>query len=153
MAALDWNGPDRDELLIAAVAQGQTFETISRSFGVSRSAIAGKVRRLKLAATAPVTPKPSRAPAPQRPTAALSRTPAIAQPVEPFAVVLANDTPTGRPWVTRGPHECAWPIQVGSETFSCCARAEGAYCAEHAKIAYRGHVTAAELAREIRRHM
>jgi len=107
---------------------GAPASDIAALIGFSSSAVRGKRKRLGL---------PSRSPLAlsavflERGTALVGHR----RPDKPcgFAPApLAGSTP--RPWIQRGPRECAWPVagQFG-ETWSCCLPAEPgeAYCLGH----------------------
>ena len=52
-------------------------------------------------------------------------------------------TPTARPWIERGPRQCAWPVgepDHPAEQMSCCARVHPGhrYCKHHLKIGRPG---------------
>lgn len=53
---------------------------------------------------------------------------------EPIKVIVES-LEFARPWIDRGPKECAWPIEMGerpADTWSCCAPiSKGSYCEAH----------------------
>lgn len=120
---------------------------------VSRSAVLGKLHRLRLlrtrkAASPPrryegacgsATPLPAR-PAPPRPPPAPSgppEPPSSPWREEAFAP-LAGTRP--RPWLSRGAGECAFPVGgEGERVLACCApaQAKSAYCAVHHQIVFK----------------
>ena len=129
--------------------EGRTAEAIARELGdgVSRSAVLGKVHRLKLAATR----------APRRPPAKLElaatyrnrRSMVPAAPVWAPSMDAGADAPQSgsRSILTIRPMECRWPFgEPGQTGFSLCGRrvARGAFCAGHAAVAYRGAPLGAE---------
>lgn len=46
-------------------------------------------------------------------------------------------SPNARPWIERGPHQCAFPIITAGVTFSCCNGAVGTYCIPHDRIMHQ----------------
>ena len=49
-----------------------------------------------------------------------------------------------RPWMTRGPRECAWPIDIEGAQHSCCAQRWGRspYCQPHHQISTKAETKA-----------
>jgi len=130
---------------------GLSASGVARALGgVSRSAVLGKLLRLGLLKTR----KPASAPRGldleggsdeaklaaafrlhrSRPRREPPPTPWRADAFQP----LAGSAP--RPWLSRGPGECAFPVGgEGEGTLSCCARTRGAgaYCPHHHAIVFR----------------
>jgi GcrA cell cycle regulator len=141
----------RTSRLSALWSQGVSAAGIAKALGdVSRSAVLGKLHRLRLlksraAASAPralggapasgepavgCTPSLGRRTEPPHP----ARSPWRAEAFRP----LAGSEP--RPWVVREAGECAFPVGGDGEAVaSCCApsRARSAYCAAHHAIVFR----------------
>jgi len=146
-------------------AAGLSASGIAEALGeVSRSAVLGKLHRLKLlrsrkAASAPrryvgaATLMPGRTlvlrgthgPPPRPPE------PPRAPWCEAAFAPLAGSSP--RPWLTREAGECAFPVGDDSgEAVSCCAAVQGrsAYCAAHHAIVFRPMSPAARAAEQRR---
>ncbi|MFA4952342.1 GcrA family cell cycle regulator [Brevundimonas sp.] len=141
MIASAWT-EDRIDRLRTLWLEGRTADVISQDLGcgISRSAVLGKVYRLGLSAG-----RTSRTPKVSAPKA---RTPVrVAQPAPNRAATpLASPEPPPEPQcgtrtiLSVGRTDCRWPLgdplQPG---FSLCGGpvARGAFCVEHAEIAYR----------------
>lgn len=126
---------------------------------VSRSAVLGKLHRLQLLGSRKPAAEPRRYEGPllvppaereaARPLAASQsarRTAAPEPPSSPWRAAafaaLARTTP--RPWLSREPGECAFPVDgagegPGAGQLSCCApaRPRSAYCPGHHAIVFR----------------
>ncbi len=127
--------------------------------GITRSAVLGKVHRLKLsgreAASAPrlKVAKPGR---PPRPT-----TVSMPRRIEPVPFVCAHEEPGSATILTLGAHMCKWPIgDPASDEFTYCGRrTDKSYCTEHARVAFQppqrkgGRSAGADLARSLRRYI
>ena len=143
-------------------SQGVSAAGIAEALGdVSRSAVLGKLHRLRLLRSRKAASAPrrfdgqTRAAAPVRPGAAVLApsaarsvgpiTPPITPPVPPRSPwreaafePLAGTTP--RPWLTREFGECAFPVGGdGDQLMSCCApvKARSGYCPTHHAVAFR----------------
>ena len=127
--------------------EGRTAEWIARELGpgISRSAVLGKVYRMGLAAqrVAPDTPGPRPRPAGQSDHGEAARIGKSDRrlKVRSGLVPLSSSERGTRSILTVGRSDCRWPIgdPLASE-FSLCGRrvSRGAYCADHAAIAYSG---------------
>jgi GcrA cell cycle regulator len=136
-------------------AAGVSASGIAEALGddVSRSAVLGKLHRLKLLGSRKAASAPRRYDGPAaakaatlRSIGAVERGPAPADGPSPprspwreaaFAP-LAGTAP--RPWLTRRFGECALPVGgEGEDLLSCCApaRRRGAYCAAHHAIVFK----------------
>lgn len=140
MTASAWT-KDRIERLATLWKEGKTAEQVARALGdgISRSAVLGKVYRMRLS-DGRVSPTTTGA---ARPRAETTLKPAVVRPAG--ARSSGGERPpiqeTGRVSVlTVSRHQCRWPIgDPGSPAFSLCGRSSvrGVYCASHAQIAYR----------------
>jgi GcrA cell cycle regulator len=136
MTASAWTD-DRIGRLKTLWLEGRSADWIARDLacGISRNAVLGKVHRMGLSAgRTTTTPKPpaaaAPAPEPQRRPRPLPRPPSVAATPDQGGVALLSV----RRW------ECRWPSGDPLQPdFSLCGRAvsRGAYCADHAGIAYR----------------
>lgn len=143
-------------------ATGVSASGIATALGdVSRSAVLGKLHRLKLLgsrlpASAPRRydgPAIAREAAPGRPATAFcepdATSAALAPPRSPWREAAFAPLPGSapRPWLTREFGECAFPVG-GEETavVSCCAPVQrrSAYCAAHHAIVFMPAPRAAE---------
>jgi hypothetical protein len=108
---LTWT-KELDEKLIAMRLEGKTFDAIAKEFNLSRSAISGRLFRLKVPSMKASKPKP-----------------VIWKPKARHVGELSKE-------------QCKWPIgNVGEPDFHFCPelRLEGKpYCPSHQKIAYVG---------------
>lgn len=116
-------------------ADGHKSQQIANLFGVSRAAVCGKVRRLGL-------PQRTRG---TRPKVAKLRLVHAAEPIihnprytyheKPF-----QPLPGSKPQILANitPNACRWPIGGQGADMLCCGqeKARGAYCEEHATVAY-----------------
>lgn len=159
-----WWTEERTAELIRLWTEGKSGTEIKNILGaVSRSAVIGKVHRLKL----PKRPENDRAlgringkiglakqrreqqlARPKRATGRGSTNNALAHnihrklkrrrdPAEAHAPILLDVT-NARPWIERKTGECAYPVGgQGADTLSCCAPCEGhTYCAGHRRIMF-----------------
>lgn len=136
-------------------AQGVSASGIAETLGdVSRSAVLGKLHRLKLLRSRKAASRPRRYQGPVRSSddpalrlqALAVRAPRAGAAPEPprspwrealFAAVRAS-RPT--PWLSREAHHCAFPVGgEGVDLISCAApcRPKSAYCAEHHAVMFR----------------
>ncbi len=139
--------------------EGHSTSEISRRLGVSKNAVIGKARRLKLSRRpSPILsagsggPRPSRRPPPNlaeiapvrdtapktSPAAAASLPRSSAVSVPSVAAVQAAAAP---PFLRRGTISCCWPIgDPGTQCFRFCAAPAVTgkpYCEEHCTLAYQ----------------
>jgi hypothetical protein len=117
--------------LASAWASGAASAEIGQLVGVSASAVRGKRMRLGLPARSPLAVAIGN----HERGLALSWAPVPSRALPPPPPPLAGSTP--RPWLQRGPRECAWPVTaVSGETLSCCLPVEpgGPYCLGHQTI-------------------
>jgi len=138
--------------LVQLWSEGVSASGVAETLGVSRSAVLGKLHRLRLlrsraAASAPRRydgpthgPWAAAAVPPQRPAARPAAPPE--PPKSPWREAafapLAGTAP--RHWLSREFGECAFPVGgEGDGVLSCCApvKARSAYCAAHHAIAFR----------------
>jgi GcrA cell cycle regulator len=157
---------ERVEILTTMWDEGASAGKIALKLGgVTRSAVLGKLNRMKLLGTRPpqtglinyrqamrelaAIQRMSR---PTRPPKAAKRTPKA--PVHASAVIRRAALPKGKhyeavaplivdaskakPWLERRFGECAYPISgEGAETVSCCQPAETTgYCAAHGSVMF-----------------
>jgi GcrA cell cycle regulator len=147
---------------------GMSASAIGEALSVSRSAVLGKLHRLKLlktraGASAPRRYDPTSSASPAGPAArptpaaprSASRREAPTPPVSPWREAafqpLAGSAP--RPWLTREAGECAFPVGgEGEGILSCCAPVEGcgAYCPAHRGVVFRSTTAAAREAEQKR---
>lgn len=138
---MSWT-PERIAILTKMWADGSSASEIARSFGgVTRSAVIGKVHRLKLpkrpADVARMNIKRSRPPGPPRPPK-VPKAPRLKIHVHPGNIVRSLESrtrdpglkpepsaprtfPFARPWEERAYGQCAFPIGERGEIRSCCA--------------------------------
>lgn len=147
-------------------ADGVSASGIAEALGdVSRSAVLGKLHRLRLLTSrqTPAAPRRydgpmlvARSPRRMDPPAAIV---AAARPPEPprtpwdEAAFAPLPGTIARPWLSREAGECAFPVGGdGGALFSCCARIKprSSYCPAHHAIAFKPQSPAA-LAAEQRR--
>lgn len=168
---------DRVEKLKTMWRDGLSAGQIAKALGVaSRSAVIGKVHRLGLSGRAmpskptriAAKPRPPKAPAVKKvrgENAGLNfgtrkfvyggndavvvkpdgQPPRAVVPVRAWAA-LPGSAP--RPWPTRQPRECRWPIDVAGaeEMHSCCLPAASRYCEAHERMSAPAGRSAAQLA-------
>jgi len=175
--------PEAVNVLRAMWADGKSCSQIAAALngGYTRNAVIGKVHRLGLSRRAGdvvrkaltpgriakiTPPKPRRElkpKAPLKPVLIVGNNAIFDQPEAraPKEISRARawdalDGSTPRPWETRKPGECCWPIGAG---LSCCEpKADHRYCADHVQMSRRAVVgkrppTANELARSLRRYV
>jgi len=148
--------------LVQLWSAGVSASGIAEALGeVSRSAVLGKLHRLKLLGSRLPASAPRRyegrilggAAAPVRAGAGVREPEGPAEPLSPprspwrEAAFIPLPGTEPRPWLTRAFGECAFP--VGGEeaaTLSCCApaRRRSAYCAAHHAIVFAPPARAAE---------
>lgn len=135
---------------------GVSASGIAEALGeVSRSAVLGKLHRLKLLGSRKPAAAPRRfegpiaapgstalARAAARPAATGRGAGPPAPPRSPWREAAFAPLPgaTPRPWLSRAPGECAFPVGgEGKAVLSCCApsRPWSAYCAHHHRIVFR----------------
>ncbi len=124
-------------------SRGFSASAIGKQLGVSRGAVLGKLHRLGLLGAARGSqPKPR--PEPARP----ARAPRFAAkgPRRRRGPRILREVVTGfeaRPWLSRQPGECAWPVAgEGEHVLACCApvgheRGAWAYCPAHRGLMFR----------------
>lgn len=158
---------DRVEVLKKLWLEGLSASQIAKQLGgVTRNAVIGKVHRLGLSGrAAPSQPARAvlRAPRPPRPPSqpAIRREAHVPAHPRPEPVRLYQPEEPGTATVlTLGAHMCKWPIgDPSSDDFTFCGRrAEGAYCAEHSRVAFqpvqnKKKASTSELVRSLRRYM
>lgn len=129
--------------------EGRTAETIARELGpgISRSAVLGKVYRMGLAAQRVAPDKPRPRPRLRPAWQSIHGQAGRAKKTERRSEVLSALGPLSpsargtRSILTVGRSDCRWPIgDPPAPEFSLCGRrvSRGAYCADHAAIAYSG---------------
>ena len=162
---------DRVERLKQMVLDGMSLTLIGRELGIGRGAISGKLGRLGIKSNGDFLAgmrrrEEERAPRPEgfkertkgkhEPGASSSVLNAIrrrnadgcalppSEPKQPTPMTPQIVTVTGRPWITRQPGECKFPVGgIGEGVLSCCAPVERAgYCGFHAMIAFLPTMTA-----------
>lgn len=147
MPKYDWT-EDRVEKLSSMWRDGKSASEIMRALpgSVSRSAVIGKVHRLKLPrrdlGAAPLRAYPSSRPRPAAKRVShnkpqpVKRTPP--RPYKPQPFVELEPTATIH---TLAPRGCKWPIgEPGDDAFGFCGRlreGSGPYCGDHGRIAWR----------------
>lgn len=158
---------DRVEVLKKLWLEGLSASQIAKQLGgVTRNAVIGKVHRLGLSGRATPsqparavmrTPRPPRAPS-QPSVRRESHAPSHPRP-EPLRLYTPEE-PGMATVLTLGAHMCKWPIgDPSSDAFTFCGRrAEGAYCAEHSRVAFqppqnKKRSSANELVRSLRRYI
>ena len=145
--------------------EGVSASGIAEALGdVSRSAVLGKLHRLRLLASrqTPAAPRrydgPTRVAQPRR-MEPPQPGPLVAKPPEPprspwqEAVFAPLAETLARPWLSREPGECAFPVGGdGDSLMSCCAgiKPRSAYCPVHHAIVFKLQ-SSAVLAAEQRR--
>lgn len=145
--------------LVRLWTEGASASGIAEALGdVSRSAVLGKLHRLRLLRSRKPASAPRRydgpvavaAPGPQPAAVERPRAPTPPEPPrspwrEAAFAPLPETTP--RPWLTRAFGECAFPVGEHAEgLLSCCATAKprSAYCPAHHAIAFRPLIPATE---------
>lgn len=146
-------------------AEGISASGIAAALGdVSRSAVLGKLHRLRLSGTreAPAAPRRYESPGPAVASplrAAPSPAALAASPPEPpqspwkEAAFAPLPGTMARPWLSREAGECAFPVGGdGDALLSCCAvvQPRSAYCPAHHAIAFRPQTPAARAAEQRR---
>lgn len=118
-----------------------------------QNAVAGGKATAKLVA--------ERRPKPPKPASGPTLPPRVK--VDQKALTAPLDVTNARPWTEREIGQCAWPIEIDGETYSCCAEVGHdspnlQYCPQHKKRLYqptakgKRRMTATELARSCRRY-
>lgn len=146
--------------------EGVSASGIAEALGdVSRSAVLGKLHRLRLLGARQSAAAPRRydgpiLSAPSRPRVdAPVRGLLAAAPPEPprspwnEAVFAPLPGTVARPWLSREAGECAFPVGGdGDALLSCCAKAapRSAYCSTHHAIAFRSGSPASQAAEQRR---
>lgn len=78
-------------------------------------------------------------PVPRAPAPVKQQAPVVDQTPAAILKRLSTPTETMRPFTDRRHGECAYPIDLNSRMYFCCAPvARGSYCAEHARRCYGG---------------
>lgn len=147
MTASAWTEA-RIERLKTLWLEGRTAEQIATELqnGISRSAVLGKVHRMRLSEGRPKRPRTSKAGSgPSSGSTGISLTDAgLERPPDTPATQDLGAPAPARP--LRGPDivsvrrgQCRWPYDDPGETFILCGRpvVRGSYCARHAAIGYR----------------
>ena len=130
---LSWT-PERTDALRERWARGESSGAIAHALGTTRSAVMGKVMRLRLpphtrehaAKNQQVVPKHKAAKPPGHKTPKPSEPPRLRVP------------PRGTPLFKLLPHHCRWPL--GDSPFKFCGAVRATpwpYCAKHCRLAYR----------------
>lgn len=149
-------------------SEGVSAAGIAEALGdISRSAVLGKLHRLRLLRSRKAASAPRRydGPAGPRPADVAAVRPALpaprarAMPPEPprspwrEAAFEALSGTVPRPWLSREFGECAFPVGgEGGDLVSCCAptRPRSGYCAAHHAIAFKPVSPAARAAEQRR---
>jgi GcrA cell cycle regulator len=159
--------PARIALLTRLWTEGISAGGIAKALGdVSRSAVLGKLHRLRLLGCRESAAAPRRYEGPTlvvRPglpaDPPLLRGLYATRPPEPArspwdeGVFTPLAGTAARPWLSREPGECAFPVGGdGDALMSCCAKAQprNAYCPTHHAIAFRPQTPAAQAAEQRR---
>lgn len=153
---MNWTAESRKELE-EMLRDSATYNQMAAQFKTSRSAVIGKVHRLGLAdlykgdaASGRRRPAPrseskpakSPAPAPEPPKTREpdeKLPPALAREKAQRAFVAQSITVDGKPLAALSDGDCRWPLgdfREPARLFCGRARAIGAYCRDHAPIAY-----------------
>ncbi len=137
---------ERVEKMVALRTAGKSFASIARELGdISRNAVIGKVRRIKLDKLTPskyqevTPPKPKPLPKPPIPAPMPRPKPApVARPAAPIVakpVVIAASEPTPLGPIGAFPDRLSCRYIHGSgATFQCCAQPGFPWCSYHAAI-------------------
>jgi len=128
---------ERVALLTKLWGEGLSGSQIAKKLGgLTRSAVIGKVHRLKL----PGRERPAAPARVKRPPMSRARQSdagrAVAttklRPLQPPAPPVVVTAEHAKPWTERRFGECAYPIAgEGADTVSCCAPTEKTYCKAH----------------------
>ena len=142
----DWT-PAESDYAIKHWQDGKSANRIAvmmnAAFGTSRSrnSVIGRLNRLGLARAAPSGPREStlfrkaaraacRAPRVNKTPTARKLSPP--KPL-PAPVVILADVSFARPWLERGPRQCAFPLGERHAVMCCCFPTEETYCEAHRK--------------------
>ena len=139
-AKRNWDDAQIEQLTRLWTSGRYSFTQIGIEMDMTRSQIAGMVRRLGITRPnkPPKAPRPARIakPAANAIIAARLRAkkPPKAQPQPPVIEPVA----IGKPWLDRRRGECAFPVSGhGDDVLSCCSPTGGAtYCERHAKVMF-----------------
>lgn len=131
--------PADTEIAVLMWKEGRSAAEIGRRLSRTRNAIIGKIHRLGLCrkdqakTTHTIAGKIGQKK--QAKIMSVVSPTKDKRPPRPMTGV-GNHSVDARPWETRGPHECAFPIVRPDGVYSCCAAADGIYCERHRKIMY-----------------
>ena len=119
--------------------EGYTSRAIGDVLGRTRNAVLGCVHRHNMNDRVRATPqKPiNMAPKPPKPKAPPKKL--SEQPPVLVMPTVKREYTGARPWITRQPFECKFPVSgIGADTFSCCkpTRLLYGYCKEHEAVVY-----------------
>lgn len=133
---------ERVQILSTLWLDGRSASEIARALagGATRNSVIGKVHRLGLGGRERPSRPAERCPGKVRQPPARPKQPAIQlRRVIAAPVSLSLDTGAANILTVAG-HACRWPFgDPASNTFTLCGRTaiRGAYCGEHAALAYR----------------
>lgn len=114
---------------------GVKTQEIAKQLGVSRSAVCGKARRIGLPQRVAGTPRKV-----HKLRLVHSAEPIIPNPRYAYHEKPFQPLPGSKPTILANitPNACRWPIGGQGADMLCCGqeKARGAYCEEHASVAY-----------------
>lgn len=131
--------PADTEIAVRLWKEGKSAREIGRRLSRTRNAIIGKIHRLGLCrkdqakTTHTIAGKIG-----QKKRAKIMSVVSPTKdkrPPRPMTGV-GNHSVCARPWETRGPHECAFPLTKPDGVYSCCISTDGVYCERHQRIMY-----------------
>ena len=131
--------PADTEIAVRLWKEGKSAREIGRRLSRTRNAIIGKIHRLGLcrkdqAKTTDTIAEEIGQKKQAKIMSVVSPT-KDKRPPRPMTGV-GNHSVGARPWETRGPHECAFPLTKPDGVYSCCISTDGVYCERHQRIMY-----------------
>ena len=131
--------PADTEIAVRLWKEGKSAREIGRRLSRTRNAIIGKIHRLGLfrkdqAKTTHTIAGKIGLKKQAKIMSVVSPT-KDKRPPRPMTGV-GNHSVCARPWETRGPHECAFPLTKPDGVYSCCISTDGVYCERHQRIMY-----------------
>ena len=136
----NWNDERISQLTELWTSGKYSFSQIGAEMDMTRSQIAGMVRRLGITRPNKPTkaPRPARIAKPAANAIIAARLRAKKPPKVNLPSPVIEPVSIGKPWLERRRGECAFPVSGhGDDVLSCCSpTGGGTYCERHAKLMF-----------------